>query len=89
MTIRDIARETKTLSNNSDAHIQVTKTGRSYMTYKVYGNDYFKDGAGETTIGFINYSFIEFCFLLRLFSLANRMPTNAAVTARPTNTQRR
>lgn len=25
------------------------------MTYKVYGNDYFKDGAGEITIGFINY----------------------------------
>ncbi len=55
MTIRDIARESKTLANNSDAHIQVTKTGRSYMTYKVYGNDYFKDGAGESTIGFINY----------------------------------
>lgn len=55
MNKRDIARATKELANNENAQIQVTKVGRSYRTYKVYGNEFFKEDAGETTIGFINY----------------------------------
>ena len=55
MNVVGLARETKTLSNNSSARLQVTKVKRGYNAYRVYGNDYYKDDPGETTIGFINY----------------------------------
>ena len=51
----DLARESKTLSNNSSARLQITKTKKGYNAYRVYGNEYFKDDANETTIGFITY----------------------------------
>ena len=51
----DLARESKTLSNNSGTRLQVTKTKKGYNAYRVYGNEYFKDDENETTIGFITY----------------------------------
>lgn len=53
---RELARETKQISNNPNLRIQVAerKNGKGFNTYRVYGNEYFKDDADEKTIGFIS-----------------------------------
>ena len=55
MTIRELAKATKELRNNENMRLQVTKAGRSYRTYRCYGNDWFQDNADEKTLGFITY----------------------------------
>lgn len=55
---RDLAKASKEINNNPNMKIQVTqrtwgKANRGYNTYRVYGNEYFKDDADEETIGFI------------------------------------
>ena len=56
MNKRELARETKQISNNPNLRIQVAerKNGKGFNTYRVYGNDYFQDDADEKTIGFIS-----------------------------------
>lgn len=56
MNKRELARETKQIGNNPNLRIQVAerKNGKGFNTYRVYGNEYFKDDADEKTIGFIS-----------------------------------
>lgn len=55
MNIRDIARETKRLSNNESARLQITKRKNGgYNAYLAYGNEWYKDDTDEQTIGFID-----------------------------------
>ena len=54
MNKRDIARETKRLSNNENARLQITKRKNGgYNAYLAYGNNWYIDDADENTIGFI------------------------------------
>lgn len=54
--MKELARASKQINNNPNVRIQVAerKDGKGFNTYRCYGNEYFRDGEDETTIGFIS-----------------------------------